>query len=146
MAEGFPLFQLFFPVALGAVVLEKEHRIREIMKLQGLKMSAYFTSVYVFQFGMYLVATLLTLLLGVALGSPQAALSSPDGIDDALTKERILAHIQARLQATEAGDSPVSDVGEAQAMLAVLEKAAGCAEELVAASQVNDCADERRSP
>ena len=62
------IFQLFFPVALGAIVLEKEHRIREIMKLQGLKMSAYFTSVYVFQFGMYLVTTLLTLLLGVLLG------------------------------------------------------------------------------
>ena len=85
-------------------------------------------------------------LLGVALGSPQADLRSPDGIGDALTKERILAHIQARLQATAVGDSPVRDVGEAQAMLAVLEKAAGCAEELVATSPVKDSADEGRSP
>ena len=92
-------------------------------------------------------------LLGVALGSPlrspQADLRSPNhtsNLGDALTKERILAHIQARLQATAAGDSPIRDVGEAQAMLAVLEKAAGCAEELVAASPVKDCADEGRSP
>jgi ABC-type multidrug transport system ATPase subunit len=62
------VFQLMFPVILGSMVYEKEHSLREVMKMMGLKQTIYWIVTYMFSFLLYMVATALLVLLASALG------------------------------------------------------------------------------
>jgi len=55
---------LLLPVFLYALVLEKEERLREIMKMSGLKISNYWTANYTWSLCMYTVAAFLFYLVG----------------------------------------------------------------------------------
>jgi len=50
------LYQLIFPVALNLLVYEKQYKLREIMKLMGLKTEVYFASNYLVFFLLYIIA------------------------------------------------------------------------------------------
>lgn len=61
------LFQLIFPVALTVLVYEKQYKLREIMKLMGLKTEVYFASNYLVFFMMYLIAILVWQITAILL-------------------------------------------------------------------------------
>jgi len=61
------MFQLLFPVFLTNIVAEKEQGLREIMRMQGLRMSTYFVVTYLFALVTYVLATLLAIAFGVIL-------------------------------------------------------------------------------
>jgi ABC-type multidrug transport system ATPase subunit len=61
------MFQLLFPVFLTNIVAEKEQGLREIMRMQGLRMSTYFAVTYLFALFTYVLATLLAIAFGVML-------------------------------------------------------------------------------
>lgn len=55
---------LLLPVFMHTIVLEKEERLREIMKMSGLKMSTYWVVNYLWCFGLYFVCVLAFMLFG----------------------------------------------------------------------------------
>jgi len=61
------LFQLMFPVILGGLVYEKQFKLREIMKMMGLKTYVYWTVTYLFSLFLYLCATLLFQFMAIGL-------------------------------------------------------------------------------
>jgi len=61
------IFQLPFPVILGGLVLEKEKRLREIMKMMGLKSVVYWIVSYIFYFLIYILSMLLMCILAIIL-------------------------------------------------------------------------------
>ena len=61
------LFQLLFPVVLGGLVNEKQYKLREIMKMMGLKTSVYWTVSYLFAIGLYMLATVMFQLVAIGL-------------------------------------------------------------------------------
>ena len=58
------LLSLSLPVFLYTIVLEKEQRLMENMKINGLKMINYWKVNYVFNFGLYLVVMTCYFLFG----------------------------------------------------------------------------------
>jgi len=56
---------LLLPVFMHTIVLEKEERLREIMKMNGLKMKNYWIVNYLFSFGLYITTTLIFLFFGM---------------------------------------------------------------------------------
>eukprot|EP00276_Gloeochaete_wittrockiana_P009781 CAMPEP_0184651222 /NCGR_PEP_ID=MMETSP0308-20130426/8796_1 /TAXON_ID=38269 /ORGANISM="Gloeochaete witrockiana, Strain SAG 46.84" /LENGTH=912 /DNA_ID=CAMNT_0027085281 /DNA_START=218 /DNA_END=2956 /DNA_ORIENTATION=- len=60
------IFQLLFPVVLGGIVYEKQNRLREIMKMMGLKMGVYWLVTYIFYYLLYFVAMTLMVALAAA--------------------------------------------------------------------------------
>ena len=64
-ASIYPIaISLLLPVFMYAIVLEKEERLREIMKMNGLEMSIYWFVNYLWSVGLYLVAMLVFLGFG----------------------------------------------------------------------------------
>lgn len=60
----FPLvLSLMLPVFTYTIVLEKEYKIREMMKLMGMKMVYYWTNTYVFQYLLYLISAVIFIVL-----------------------------------------------------------------------------------
>ncbi len=57
------------PVFLYQIVLEKETKLIENMKINGMKMSNYWFVNYVFDLGFYLITTFLFLLFGIKIFS-----------------------------------------------------------------------------
>jgi uncharacterized membrane protein len=55
------------PVFLYQIVLEKETKLIENMKINGMKMSNYWFVNYVFDLGFYLITTFLFLLFGIKI-------------------------------------------------------------------------------
>ena len=55
---------LLFPIFMQAIVLEKEERLREIMKMNGLRMRNYWFINYIFNMGMYLLSTAIFIIFG----------------------------------------------------------------------------------
>jgi len=55
---------LLLPVFMQAIVLEKEERLREIMKMNGLKMRNYWFINYIFNMGMYLISAAIFIVVG----------------------------------------------------------------------------------
>lgn len=55
---------LLLPVFMHTIVLEKEERLREIMKMNGLKMKNYWFVNYLFSFLLYMATTLIFLIFG----------------------------------------------------------------------------------
>lgn len=47
------------PVFMHTIVLEKENRVREMMKMMGMKMSTYWMINYLFDYCVYLLVTIL---------------------------------------------------------------------------------------
>lgn len=62
------VFQLLLPVFMSNLVLEKELKLREIMKMMGLKTHIYWIVNYLFNFALYLIATFLIIIIAFALG------------------------------------------------------------------------------
>ena len=61
----YPMYMsLTLPVFLYTIVLEKEQRLIENMKINGLKMSNYWKVNYVFNLGMFLIVMFCYLLFG----------------------------------------------------------------------------------
>lgn len=61
----YPLgFTILLPVILYSIVSEKEERLIEIMKMNGLQMKYYWVNFFVFYFGISLFASLLMFLFG----------------------------------------------------------------------------------
>ena len=57
-----------FPVILGNLVYEKEYKLREIMKMMGLKIEIYWLVSYVINLLLYLIAMLLMIAIAAAFG------------------------------------------------------------------------------
>lgn len=55
---------LLLPVFMQSIVLEKEERLREIMKMNGLKMRNYWFINYIFNLGMYMISALIFVVFG----------------------------------------------------------------------------------
>jgi hypothetical protein len=55
---------LLLPVFMYGIVLEKEERLREIMKMNGLYMSIYWFVNYLWSVGLYLMAIVVFMLFG----------------------------------------------------------------------------------
>lgn len=62
------IFQLSFPVILGNLVYEKEYKLREIMKMMGLKTEIYWIVSYIINLCFYLFAIFLMIAIAAALG------------------------------------------------------------------------------
>jgi len=62
------IFNLLFPVILAGLVFEKENKLREIMRMMGLKTYVYWLVTYLFYYLMYLIATLLLITVAIILG------------------------------------------------------------------------------
>jgi len=61
----FPIaLSLLLPVFMHTIVMEKEERLREIMKMNGLKMKNYWIVNYLFSFGLYVTSTLIFIIFG----------------------------------------------------------------------------------
>jgi hypothetical protein len=61
------IFQLSFPVILGNLVYEKEFKLREIMKMMGLKTEIYWVVSYIINLSFYLFAIFLMVAIAAAL-------------------------------------------------------------------------------
>eukprot|EP01122_Echinamoeba_exundans_P012286 TRINITY_DN5094_c0_g1_i1.p1 TRINITY_DN5094_c0_g1~~TRINITY_DN5094_c0_g1_i1.p1 ORF type:complete len:939 (+),score=203.70 TRINITY_DN5094_c0_g1_i1:58-2817(+) len=61
------LFHLLFPVVLQNLVFEKEFKLREIMKMMGLKTWIYWLVTYIFSYMLYLIAAGLSIAIAVAM-------------------------------------------------------------------------------
>lgn len=55
---------LLLPVFMHTIVLEKEERLREIMKMNGLKMRNYWIVNYLVSFSLYVISTLIFIIFG----------------------------------------------------------------------------------
>jgi len=62
------VFQLLLPVFMSNQVNEKEHKLRDIMKMMGLRPQIYWFVTYIFNYVMYLVATIIVIGVAAALG------------------------------------------------------------------------------
>lgn len=61
----FPLsLSLLLPVFMYAIVLEKEERLLEMMKMNGMRMRIYWLVAYIFDFLLYLLMAIIFLLFG----------------------------------------------------------------------------------
>ena len=64
-ASLYPLaLSLLLPVFMYVIVLEKEERLIEMMKMNGMRMRNYWAVTYLFDFMLYLVAFLIFVLFG----------------------------------------------------------------------------------
>ena len=61
------IFQLLFPVVLGNLVYEKEYKLREIMKMSGLKTYIYWLVNYIQYMLIYLIATYIMYVVAYVL-------------------------------------------------------------------------------
>lgn len=61
------ILQLLFPVLLGTLVYEKQYKLREIMKMMGLKTEVYWVVTYVLHYLLYMVATMIMVFVGIGL-------------------------------------------------------------------------------
>ena len=61
------IFQLPFPLIISELVLEKENRIRQMMKLQGLDEISYMSATYLYHTVFYIIYAFFVFLLGVLL-------------------------------------------------------------------------------
>lgn len=67
-ASLFPLsLSLLLPVFMYAIVLEKEEKLLEMMKMNGLKMRNYWFVTYIFNFSMYFIMIVIFFVFGYAL-------------------------------------------------------------------------------
>lgn len=67
-ASLFPLsLSLLLPVFMYSIVLEKEERLLEMMKMNGLKMRNYWLVSFVFNFSLYIIMTAIFFLFGNVL-------------------------------------------------------------------------------
>ena len=55
---------LLLPVFMQTLVLEKEERLREIMKMSGMQMTNYWIVNYIWSFGLYMISALVFVLFG----------------------------------------------------------------------------------
>lgn len=62
------VFMLLLPVTMEALVIEKESRLRETMRMMGLKTHVYFISMYLWNYFLYLCLAILAMAIGLALG------------------------------------------------------------------------------
>ena len=62
------VFQLMMPLTLAGVVYEKELKLREIMKMMGLRMGPYWLVTYFFYYFQYLLIAIFTWVMGAVLG------------------------------------------------------------------------------
>eukprot|EP00003_Mantamonas_plastica_P028868 TRINITY_DN672_c0_g1_i2.p1 TRINITY_DN672_c0_g1~~TRINITY_DN672_c0_g1_i2.p1 ORF type:complete len:927 (-),score=322.82 TRINITY_DN672_c0_g1_i2:32-2431(-) len=62
------VFQLVYPVLASAIVYEKEHGLREIMKMMGLNMNVYWIVTYIYSYTLYLVALIIMWVVASLLG------------------------------------------------------------------------------
>lgn len=58
---------IIFPVFLYTIVLEKEERLREMMKMNGMKMRNYWAVNYLWNLGLYMTSSLVFLLFGIVV-------------------------------------------------------------------------------
>ncbi len=67
-ASLFPLsLSLLLPVFMYAIVLEKEERLLEMMKMNGMKMRNYWFVTYIFNFSMYFIMIVIFYIFGYAI-------------------------------------------------------------------------------
>jgi ABC-type multidrug transport system ATPase subunit len=60
----FPLvLSLLLPVFTYTIVLEKEYKMREMMKLMGMRMSYYWINTYIFQYLLYILSAIIFVIL-----------------------------------------------------------------------------------
>merc|ERR1711916_133661 len=62
------VFQLTMPVMLSAMVFEKEAKLLEIMRMMGLRISAYWLVSYVFNFLLYFISMIFFWILAAIAG------------------------------------------------------------------------------
>jgi ABC-type multidrug transport system ATPase subunit len=62
------IFQLLMPVVLGSIVYEKEHNLREVMKMMGLKQRVYWIVTYFYNYVLYCVVVFLVIVIAAILG------------------------------------------------------------------------------
>jgi ABC-type multidrug transport system ATPase subunit len=62
------IFLLLLPITMENLVSEKETRLRETMRMMGLKTHVYFLSTYLWNFFLYMCLVILALVIGAALG------------------------------------------------------------------------------
>jgi hypothetical protein len=55
------------PVIIGAIVYDKEHSLREVMKMMGLKRRVYWGVTYLFNYLVYAVITTVTIIVAISL-------------------------------------------------------------------------------
>lgn len=61
------IFQLPLPLIISELVLERENRIRQMMKLQGLDEISYMSATYLYHTVFYIIYAFCVFILGVAL-------------------------------------------------------------------------------
>ena len=67
-ASLFPLsLSLLLPVFMYAIVLEKEERLLEMMKMNGMRMRNYWFVSYLFNFAMYFIMIVVFFIFGYAV-------------------------------------------------------------------------------
>jgi ABC-type multidrug transport system ATPase subunit len=62
------IFHLSLPVIMSGLVFEKENKLREIMKMMGLKTPVYWLVQYIFYYLIYLITTFLIIGIAAAMG------------------------------------------------------------------------------
>lgn len=62
------VFQLLMPVFIGTIVYDKEHGLREAMKMMGLKKRVYWGITYLFNYLIYCIVTAFTILVAIFFG------------------------------------------------------------------------------
>ncbi len=62
------VFQLLLPVFMSNLVNEKELKLREIMRMMGLKTHVYWVVNYIFHFSLYAAATIVVIVIAYAMG------------------------------------------------------------------------------
>lgn len=62
------VFMLLLPVTMESLVIEKESRLRETMRMMGLKTHVYFISMYLWNYFLYVCLAVLAAVIGLILG------------------------------------------------------------------------------
>lgn len=63
-------FSFLFPVYVYGIVHEKQEKLREIMKMNGLKMKMYWIINYLYNLVLYSTVTLVVIIIGIIFGLP----------------------------------------------------------------------------
>lgn len=62
------IFLLLLPITMENLVAEKESRLRETMRMMGLKTHVYFISMYLWNFFLFVCLAILAIIIGLILG------------------------------------------------------------------------------